>query len=209
MTLRFSQDWERIKELGLKSNVKTVEDYEDRVAEGLSLARDFMNLKGFTIPSLAEIKQLHRIAFRGVHPWAGELRPPGYEVSVGQIDCTPSTEVTSQLQELRQQVLSVLGPNVPVAKQIFWFSFYHAAFESIHPFTDGNGRIGRVILGAQVDNALKDGRRTIVNRAAYMNALRSVEKTSDPSPLAQLIVTSRTPAQELAIDRERGITLSF
>ena len=49
---------------------------------------------------------------------------------------------------------------------------FHNRFEHIHPFTDGNGRVGRLVLNWML---IKDGYGTILfrnrNRTAYFNAL--------------------------------------
>lgn len=49
---------------------------------------------------------------------------------------------------------------------------FHNRFEHIHPFTDGNGRVGRLVLNWML---IKDGYGTILfrnrNRIAYFSAL--------------------------------------
>jgi fido (protein-threonine AMPylation protein) len=64
---------------------------------------------------------------------------------------------------------------------------HHAWFERIHPFTDGNGRVGRLILNFML---IQEGYPPAVilasQRPRYLQALRTAD-TGNPNPLAEVI----------------------
>jgi hypothetical protein len=56
-------------------------------------------------------------------------------------------------------------------------AFYHVRFENIHPFYDGNGRVGRLILMGQIRQSLgfspiEFERRLALERDAYRAAFK-------------------------------------
>ncbi|HBF40002.1 MAG TPA: cell filamentation protein Fic [Firmicutes bacterium] len=74
-------------------------------------------------------------------------------------------------------------------KHILWrIAMFHAAFESIHPFSDGNGRTGRLILNLEL---LKNGYLPISikfdNRIRYYEALSEYDKTKDCEKLLEIM----------------------
>jgi hypothetical protein len=63
----------------------------------------------------------------------------------------------------------------------------HAAFERIHPFRDGNGRVGRLVLNLLL---VRQGLAPAIirkrERSKYMRALRRAD-AGDPAPLGELL----------------------
>ena len=64
---------------------------------------------------------------------------------------------------------------------------FHARYESIHPFQDGNGRTGRLILFRE---CLKNGIIPVVienaNRNEYLDAMKEYRKESSLDKLIRL-----------------------
>jgi hypothetical protein len=64
---------------------------------------------------------------------------------------------------------------------------HHAWFERIHPFTDGNGRVGRLILNFMlVQEGYPPAVILAAQRPRYLHALR-IADTGNPNPLAEVI----------------------
>lgn len=82
-------------------------------------------------------------------PYAGRLRDVqnwigGSDFSpIGAVHVPPAPEHVPQLMD--DLVRFCNRVDLPIIAQM---AIAHAQFESIHPFTDGNGRIGRALLGA-------------------------------------------------------------
>ena len=93
------------------------------------------------------IKELHRMLKNGVMQGRGDAAVIGdykqYANTVGKITTAKPGEVPEKMRELLEQFAQVAQPDLyDIAK-------FHADFEQIHPFYDGNGRIGRLLMFKQ------------------------------------------------------------
>lgn len=90
------------------------------------------------------IKELHRVLKNGTSDsrlsWfiVGDYKKLPNEV--GGRDTTPPEDVASEMKSLLAQY------NTKKAKTLEEILDFHYRFERIHPFQDGNGRVGRLIL---------------------------------------------------------------
>ena len=70
---------------------------------------------------------------------------------------------------------------------LFCLAEFHARYESIHPFQDGNGRTGRLILFRE---CMRNDRLPVIiedsNRNEYLEALRAYRENQDLGKLAAL-----------------------
>ncbi|MFH0887774.1 MAG: Fic family protein [Planctomycetota bacterium] len=125
-------------------DVKVTLNYIKALNEGLELAKK--------LPiSLRLIKELHRILLTGTR---GEARNPGeFRTSQNWIGSKNSTLATARFipppPEEMNQALNALEKYIhqPKAYPVLIESgLVHVQFETIHPFGDGNGRIGRLLI---------------------------------------------------------------
>ena len=95
------------------------------------------------------IKEIHRILTSGTYDERryiengerpGELKKHDYVVGEAEVGTRPD-EVSSQLENMLQEVNAYSGN-----KHLTTAAYLHASFEYIHPFADGNGRVGRTVL---------------------------------------------------------------
>ncbi len=102
--------------------------------------------------SLRLIKEIHRILLeetRGTHRNPGEFRksqnwigPPGASLNEAIFVPPPSEAVLPTMGKL-EAFFHSKNDNIPPLVKI---ALIHSQFETIHPFLDGNGRIGRLLI---------------------------------------------------------------
>lgn len=67
-------------------------------------------------------------------------------------------------------------------------SAFHAMYEHIHPFTDGNGRTGRIVMNFMLEqSAYPPIALKAANRASYLAALEDWQVRDNPRPLVALV----------------------
>ncbi|MBU0527794.1 Fic family protein [Candidatus Micrarchaeota archaeon] len=141
--------------------------------------------------SLKLIKKLHKIVFQNSKSFAGNFRGKGKEVAVldrygGVVHRgAPSAQVTSLLKELVKWYDENKGNYHPLVLA----AIVHNQFENIHPFEDGNGRVGRLLL---INILLKHNfppvNIELKNRKSYYAALQSYQKNQNIKPMLKLIL---------------------
>lgn len=141
--------------------------------------------------SLELIKKLHWLVFRNSKEFAGKFRPKGVEVAIrdglGKIvhRGSPSSMVVKLLKEL----VKWYNKHKKIYPPLVLAVVVHNQFENIHPFQDGNGRVGRLLL----NNILLKQNLPLVNielknRFVYYKALRAYQDKGDMRPMINLIL---------------------
>jgi Fic family protein len=141
--------------------------------------------------SLDLIKNLHKIVFKNSKNFAGELRKTGEEVVVrnglGNIVHmgAPQSRVLSLLNEL----IEWYNKNKDKYPTLVLASVIHNQFENIHPFRDGNGRVGRLLLNnILLKHKMPPVNIDFKNRAEYYKSLQEYEKNHNLRPTIDLIL---------------------
>ena len=141
--------------------------------------------------SLNLIKKLHELVFKNSKSFAGLFRSKGVEVAV--VDAVgnilhrgaPATEIVKLLKE----VIRWYNKNKKKYPPIVLAAVVHNQFENIHPFQDGNGRVGRLLLNnILLKHNLPPVNIELKNRGEYYNALRKYQKNGNIRPMIELIL---------------------
>jgi Fic family protein len=90
------------------------------------------------------IKHLHRLSMSGIDPQPGVFRKEQTAIfnqaGVAVYITPPATEIEGRLESLFGTLQKSSGPVTADA------ALAHIWFEKIHPFVDGNGRVGRLLM---------------------------------------------------------------
>lgn len=131
----------------LRDSIKKDHDIRE-IYEAKNLAKITQTLldNQYKVINDTSILELHKLLLTGIKDeWAGRFRSGKEWVRVGaHIGANPDF-VEQLIKEL------IANYNKPddgyFLNKIAWF---HAEFETIHPFNDGNGRLGRVLINQQL-----------------------------------------------------------
>ena len=141
--------------------------------------------------SLDLIKRLHEIVFRGSKHFAGRFREAGVEVVIrdksGEVvhRGAPSGMVLPLLKELIQWY----NENRKAYPPVLLAAVVHNQFENIHPFQDGNGRVGRLLLNnILIKHSLPPVNIELTRRQEYYEALQAYQKEHNIRPMVEFIV---------------------
>lgn len=90
----------------------------------------------------ALIITLHRLLMNSIRPDAGSYRRHSVRIVGADVPTANYAKVPLLMKELNSK-LSTPQPDI-----IRHIAYIHSRFEQIHPFSDGNGRIGRLLIHA-------------------------------------------------------------
>lgn len=200
---------------GLPADVQVTERYVQALQHGLDAIRDRGGRAALTVELLNELHavlmqdaapEFPRGRFRTEQVWIGPQRiedatfvpaPPRYiancmaDLEGSILQYTPREDEQFELTILAQLAIA------------------HAQFETIHPYQDGNGRAGRLLLplmlAAEGYPPLYLSGSLLRNRAAYYEALASVQLRGDWGPWMTLLSSAIVEACDDAIAIARDL----
>ncbi|MEK6891891.1 MAG: Fic family protein [Nanoarchaeota archaeon] len=141
--------------------------------------------------SVEFIKKIHKIVFKNSKPFAGKLRKKGEEVVVMDSKGNVVHEGSPQarVNHLLIKLIDWYGLNKNKYPGLVLGAVVHNQFENIHPFSDGNGRVGRILLNnILIKHNLPPININLRNRIEYYNSLQSYEKDHDLKPTIRLFM---------------------
>ena len=139
--------------------------------------------------SIELIKKIHKIVFNNSKPFAGRLRKKGEEVVVtnNKGDVVHEGAPQSRVIFLLRELVEWYENNQEKYPALVLASVVHNQFENIHPFVDGNGRVGRILLNnILIKHRLPPLNIGFKNRVEYYASLKEYEINKNLKPTIEL-----------------------
>ncbi len=125
----------------------------------------------------------------------GEYKLHDYVTGKNEIGASPD-EVHDEMAELITDL-----DGIPDEKALTAAAYFHAKFENIHPFADGNGRTGRLAMNYLL---LLHGHPPVIiheeDRKAYYSALEAWDERQELDPLIEFLKEQTTKTWQKQIE---------
>ncbi|MGV0779939.1 Fic/DOC family protein [Mycolicibacterium sp. XJ775] len=152
-----------------------------------------------------DVRSLHRQVFGDVYAWAGESRI--VELRKGDSAFGPCSHIPRALTVLQAEInrLAGEGSDIDDGKLSYHLSRIYADYNQIHPFREGNGRTGTLLLHLLARRA---GRRLVLDgmsRSEWIDASRDSmpfrrDGRADPRPFVAVLRGRLRPASIVDAD---------
>ena len=159
-------------------------------AYGVKEAIDYVR-KTKGVVSIELINKLHKIVFKNSKSFAGKLRKKGERVVVinSYGETVHEGAPPEKIKEMLTELVGWYEKHKKKYPPMVLAAVVHNQFENIHPFRDGNGRVGRLLL----NNVLLKHNLPPVNidfekRKDYYKTLQEYENNHNLRPTIELIL---------------------
>jgi Fic family protein len=196
----------QVVELGLTLTGKPLKDQAE--AKNLAAALEMLEVLASSVEEPIrerDIRELHALVLKGIDDAnAGSYRSAAVEISGSDYKPCPPESIPAQMNELAKWLgeFSVPSKNQSLSGLLV-AAATHAWFVTVHPFIDGNGRVGRLLMnlllmryGYPIAIITKD------DRLRYYDALEQ----SQSSDLSGLIALLSECVEESLEEYEQAVT---
>lgn len=141
----------------------------DHVAKGEAISENF-------------VLKLHSILMNGVRPDAGVYRNHGVRITGVNLPMANYMKVPELVPEVMVTAAAKTDDSIAASASV------HSRFEQIHPFSDGNGRVGRLLMNAMLLSAnLAPAIIREVQKQLYYTYLYKAQTADDQSQLENFL----------------------
>ncbi len=141
----------------------------------------------------ALILALHGVLMSGIRDDAGRYRVHGVRIVGTFVPTANPVKVPLLMAQFSKRISKKLPVDI-----VRFVAETHAEFEQIHPFSDGNGRIGRLLANALLLKAHYPPAIITENiRRDYLSALNKAQLTTDFTPLQHIIADAILEGQNI------------
>ncbi|MDY0290097.1 MAG: Fic family protein [Sphaerochaeta sp.] len=178
----------------------------------------------FLVPKILEkraisielVKETHAILTAGTYDERryiekgerpGEFKKHDYVTGMLEVGSSPG-EVAQDMASLVAEMAALTVSDETKPETLLKAgAYFHAKFEYIHPFADGNGRVGRTLLNYFL---MINGHPPLIvyeeDRGRYFDSLRFYDRDEDLEPMFEFLRFSVEKTWEKSIARSQGDT---
>jgi len=167
---------------------KRAENAEEIETKGVAKAVEYIRKTKEDL-SLNLLLKLHDFCFKGSKHFSGKFRNVNVVVrnSMGQV--LHSGVPKKELEDYLEDFVKWYGENKDKFKPLVLAAILHNQFEHIHPFQDGNGRVGRLLLNyILLKNNYPPINIMLEDRQEYYKSLYEYSKRDDLKPTLKLLI---------------------
>ena len=128
----------------------------------------------------------------------GEYKKHDYVTGREEVGAAPE-DVAEEMIELLREI-----QDIPDDKVLTAAAYFHAKFENIHPFADGNGRTGRLLMNYIL--VIHHHPPVVIHeedRLGYFNALEAWDTALELAPLIEFLKSQTVKTWQKQIDRHQ------
>ncbi len=168
---------------------RKIEADEHDVKEALGLRKAVEWIKSKPEVSISTIKKLHEIVFGETNPFAGELRNVNVVIKDAEGNVVHKGTDWRHVKKELDWLVRWYTKNKNKYHPVVLAAVVHNRFEEIHPFQDGNGRVGRLLLNlVLLSHGYPPVNIDLGKREVYYKTLQKYTNERDIRPMIKLIV---------------------
>lgn len=167
---------------------KKADDSEEIETKGVAKAVEFIRSAKIEL-SLDLMRRLHKLCFEGSKHFAGEFRNVEVVIRNGRGQIVHAGVPFSQLESALRDLIEWHNKNKNKFKPLVLAAIIHNQFEHIHPFQDGNGRVGRLLLNfILLKNKYPPINISLEDRIEYYQSLQEYSKNQNLKPTVKFLI---------------------
>lgn len=170
-------------------NKKRAENEEEIETKGVAKAIKFIRSTKEDL-SLDFLLKLHKLCFEGSKSFAGNFRNVNVVVRNSRGEILHAGVEKEHLILSLEEFIEWYHKNNEKFKPLVLAAIVHNQFEHIHPFQDGNGRVGRLLLNyILIKNNYPPINILLEDRAEYYMTLQEYSKNDELKPTLKFLIS--------------------
>jgi Fic family protein len=163
-------------------------DPEEIETKGVAKAIDYIRSSKEDL-SLNFILKLHKFCFHGSKDFAGKFRDVEVVIRARNGTVIHAGTPVKYLKTELSNLISWYKLNKNRFKPLVLAAIIHNEFEDIHPFQDGNGRVGRLLLNfILIKNKYPPINILLMDRSEYYKTLQDYQKRNKLLPTLKFLI---------------------